>query len=129
MFGRIFLIFDHLHDEALIAGVNYEGEINQFILNDELNKVEKRLNEIMVESFDDPIFEEKESKIIYNPDDKNGYINKVNFIKKEIIAGNLFQCVPSRRIEVETDLSPITAYRNLRMKNPSPYIVRNFLTC
>lgn len=123
MFGRIFLIFDHLHDEALIAAVNYDGEINQFDLNNELNNVEKRLNEIMVESFDDPIFEEKDSKIIYNPDDKIGYINKVNFIKEEIIAGNLFQCVPSRRIEVETDISPITAYRNLRMKNPSPYML------
>lgn len=123
MFGRVFLIFDHLHDEALIAAVSYEDEINAIDLQKELDTVEKRLNEIMVESFNDPIFEEKESKVIYNPDDKQAYINKVNFIKKEIIKGNLFQCVPSRRIVIETNLSPIIAYRNLRMKNPSPYML------
>ncbi len=123
MFGRTFLIFDHLHDEALIAVASYEGETVQIDLQKELNTVEKRLNEIMVEAFDDPIFEEKESKIMHNPNDKQAYIDKVNYIKNEIIKGNLFQCVPSRRIIVETELSPITAYRNLRMKNPSPYML------
>ena len=123
LFGRIFLIFDHLHDEALIAGVSYDDEIISIDLEKEINNVEKRLNEIMVESFNDPIFEEKESKIMHNPNDKQAYINKVNFIKNEIIKGNLFQCVPSRRIVIETNLSPITAYRNLRMKNPSPYML------
>src|SRR5208337_1607130 len=84
---------------------------------------EIKLKKIMSEAFDDPLFEEKESKIIYNPNDKTAYIDKVNYIKKEIIKGNLLQCVPSRRIVVETDLSPVTAYRNLIMKNPSPYML------
>ena len=123
MFGRVFLIFDHLHDEALVAAVKYRGELINVDLQKELDETEASLNRIMSEAFKDPIFEEKESRIIYNPKDKQGYIDKVNYLKKEIIKGNLFQCVPSRRIEVETDLSPITAYRNLRMKNPSPYML------
>ncbi|MCK4798577.1 MAG: chorismate-binding protein [Spirochaetes bacterium] len=123
IFGRTFLIFDHLHDEALLTTISYKGEINRLSLKKELEKAEKRLKEIMVEAYEDPIFEEKESKIKINPDDKQAYIDKVEYIKKEIIKGNLLQCVPSRRIEIETELSPIIAYRNLRMKNPSPYML------
>jgi len=123
IFGRSFIVFDHLHDEILLAAVKYDGEMIDIDLNKELDIIEKRLKEIMSESYDDPLFEEKESRVIYNPNDKQAYMYKVEYIKKEIIKGNLFQCVPSRRIEIDTELSPITAYRNLRMKNPSPYML------
>jgi anthranilate synthase component I len=123
IFGRTFLIFDHLHDEALIACVSYGGEIKPYNLEQELHETEELLQKIMSESYNDPIFEIKESKVIYNPSDKEAYIDKVNYIKREITKGNLLQCVPSRRITVETDISPVVAYRNLRMKNPSPYML------
>ncbi|MBN2545887.1 MAG: chorismate-binding protein [Spirochaetes bacterium] len=123
IFGRTFLIFDHLHDQVLLVAVQYNGEIQQIDLKDELDAIEKRLKEIMVEAYNDPIFETRTSKVVNNPYDKKAYIDKVNFIKNEIIKGNLFQCVPSRRIVVETDIPPTIAYRNLRMKNPSPYML------
>ena len=107
----------------LIASAQYAGEEKTPDLEKEIDDAEKKLMHIMNEAFDDPLFEEKESTLIQNPNDKQSYIDKVNYIKKEIIKGNLLQCVPSRRIVVETELSPITAYRNLRMKNPSPYML------
>ena len=123
IFGRTFLIFDHLHDEALLASIFYKGEIDEIDLKKELNEAEKRLIQISVEAYDEPIFKKEKSKIKHNPKDKQAYINKVKYIKKEITKGNLLQCVPSRRIEIKTNISPITAYRNLRMKNPSPYML------
>ncbi len=123
IFGRTFLIFDHLHDQAIIAAVKYDGEIADIDLEKELESIDDNIKRILAEKFDDPIFEEKESKVVYNPDDKQNYMNIVSIVKEEIIKGNLFQCVPSRRIEIDTDLSPVVAYRNLRMKNPSPYML------
>jgi anthranilate synthase component 1 len=123
IFGRIFLIFDHLHDEALLAAALYSGETDDIDLNAVLDEAESELKRISTEAFADPMFEQKSSELVKNDRDKQGYIDKVNYIKEEIVKGNLFQCVPSRRVEVKTDLSPVTAYRNLRMKNPSPYMI------
>lgn len=123
IFGRTFLIFDHLHDEALLVAASYRGELENVDLKDELDEAESRLSQIMVEAYKDPIFEEKSSHVKFNPEDKKSYIEKVKYIKEEIVKGNLLQCVPSRRIEIETNMDPLVAYRNLRMKNPSPYML------
>ncbi len=40
--------------------------------------------------------------------------------KKEIVAGNIFQIVPSRKFEYEIDGSEIEFYKQLRKLNPSP---------
>ena len=50
------------------------------------------------------------------------YKEKVEAIKKEIIAGNLLQAVPSRRLQFECDNSALEIYRRLRAVNPSPYL-------
>lgn len=123
IFGRTFLIFDHIYDQLLLVAVQYNGEIVEIDLEKEIDELEKKIKEIARSAFIDNLEEPKITKLIPNPNDKDSYIYKVNFIKKEIIKGNLFQCVPSRRVVVETDMSPIVAYRNLRMRNPSPYML------
>lgn len=50
------------------------------------------------------------------------YKEKVEAIKKEIIAGNLLQAVPSRRLQFECENSALEIYRRLRAVNPSPYL-------
>ncbi|MBI3724346.1 chorismate-binding protein [bacterium] len=42
--------------------------------------------------------------------------------KKHIIAGDVFQIVLSRGLELETDAAPLSVYRALRAINPSPYL-------
>ncbi len=118
IFGRNFMIFDHLHDEAYLVSVQYEGEIEDIDLSKEIQSLVKRIESIEITTSND---EKMKAKII-SPDDRNDYITKVSVLKNEIYKGNLLQCVLSRTIEVESDISPITAYRNLRRKNPSPYM-------
>lgn len=122
IFGRLFLIFDHLHDEAVIAAVNYENEANPIELSTAIEEVESRINRAINDGYNGQE-EEKIAARIVSPNDKEKFMEKVDFIKDEIYKGNLLQCVISRRIEIETE-SPVSinAYRNLRMKNPSPYM-------
>jgi len=121
IFGRNFLIYDHLHDQALLISAFYRGEIEEIDLKKELDNIEKEIKEIATKESDYFRYIQKKS-IIKSPNDRESFIEKVKFLKEEIYKGNLLQCVISRRIEIETNLKPIEAYRNLRMHNPSPYI-------
>ncbi|HEY2805185.1 MAG TPA: chorismate-binding protein, partial [Gemmatimonadales bacterium] len=46
----------------------------------------------------------------------------VRAIKGHIAAGDVFQCVLSRRIEVSRRVEPLTLYRSMRELNPAPYL-------
>jgi anthranilate synthase component 1 len=46
----------------------------------------------------------------------------VRRVKAHIVAGDVFQCVPSQRAERPTSASPLEVYRALRRVNPSPYL-------
>lgn len=46
----------------------------------------------------------------------------VTRLKSHIAAGDIFQAVLSRRLEVEGAVDPLTLYRCLRSLNPSPYM-------
>ncbi|HOV12743.1 MAG TPA: chorismate-binding protein [Spirochaetota bacterium] len=122
IFGRNFLIFDHIHDTALVVSVSYSGEIEEVDLQKEIDEIQSEINRITSENHSYLPTENKKSKITDNPDDKEKFIEKVNFVKNEIYKGNMIQCVLSRRVEIETNYTPLEAYRNLRMRNPSPYM-------
>jgi anthranilate synthase component 1 len=53
---------------------------------------------------------------------KEEYIDVVNRCKQYIIAGDIIQVVPSRRIARNTYAEPFSIYRALRTLNPSPYM-------
>jgi anthranilate synthase component 1 len=50
------------------------------------------------------------------------FIDKVELIREHIRAGDCFQALLSRRIELDADFDPTTLYRCLRALNPSPYM-------
>jgi anthranilate synthase component I len=50
------------------------------------------------------------------------YEAMVRSVKEHIVAGDVFQCVPSQRAERATSASPLDLYRALRRVNPSPYL-------
>jgi anthranilate synthase component 1 len=119
IFGNSFLIFDHYTDEIYILLLNYPGyEIN---LDHELERIEKGIFDLnfnyMAES---PAAAPAELLTGQSAEEK--YKENVGVIREEIIKGNLLQGVPSRRLEIKTDLKAIDAYRNLRSANPSPYL-------
>ncbi len=53
---------------------------------------------------------------------KTSFEEQVLQAKKHIVAGDVFQVVLSRGLEVETDAQPLSVYRALRAINPSPYL-------
>ena len=50
------------------------------------------------------------------------YEEMVRSVKEHIVAGDVFQCVPSQRAERPTSATPLDVYRALRRVNPSPYL-------
>ncbi|KAG8830069.1 hypothetical protein FRC20_008506 [Serendipita sp. 405] len=58
---------------------------------------------------------------------KDGYERFVTELKKNIVAGDIIQAVPSQRLSRPTTLHPFNAYRQLRQVNPSPYMY--YLDC
>ena len=53
---------------------------------------------------------------------KQQFIRTVEKIKEYIMAGDVFQTVPSLRLELEPGVDPLNIYRALRRVNPSPYM-------
>ena len=54
--------------------------------------------------------------------DRQSFEQAVRRIKEHIAAGDIFQCVLSRRKGRRTDAKPFDIYRALRRVNPSPYM-------
>lgn len=116
--GHLFIIFDHYTDELHLVGVNYhEHEID---LEQEIKQLLAEIHDI---NFNYLLSDRKHYAVQWpQKSDKAHYISMVTHIKNEIVAGNLLQAVPSRRIEAVSDLPPFTAYTRLRRLNPSPYL-------
>lgn len=58
---------------------------------------------------------------------KEDFIRAVERIKEYILAGDVFQALIARRIELEFDFDSATLYRALRALNPSPYMYHLYL--
>jgi anthranilate synthase component I len=53
---------------------------------------------------------------------KSHFLRTVERVKDYIMAGDVFQAVPSLRLEMEPGVPPLNIYRALRRVNPSPYM-------
>jgi anthranilate synthase component I len=53
---------------------------------------------------------------------KNRFLRTVEKVKDYIMAGDVFQAVPSLRLELQPEVPPLSIYRALRRVNPSPYM-------
>jgi anthranilate synthase component 1 len=53
---------------------------------------------------------------------KEHFLRTVEKVKEYIMAGDVFQTVPSLRLELEPGVPPLDIYRALRRVNPSPYM-------
>lgn len=118
IFGRYFLIFDHLHDEAYIIGISYAKENARFDIAESISRIHQNLQNIPRTKYKSKIY----PTTVISQDKETYYAQAIKTIQKDIYAGNLLQCVPSQSMQIRTDLPPLEAYRNLRHKNPSPYM-------
>ncbi|RCV92018.1 anthranilate synthase component I [Billgrantia montanilacus] len=53
---------------------------------------------------------------------ESGFKSAVETIKEYVLAGDVMQCVPSQRMSIPYQASPLDLYRALRSLNPSPYM-------
>ncbi len=118
--GHIYIVFDHYTETMHIFGLNYNE--HQIDLEKAVEKLIKRLNDM-----DFSYVEELETHFNYKmitdlDQSKKEYIEKVEALKKHIIAGDIIQAVPSRRVQIECDAQALTVYGKLRKVNPSPYL-------
>ncbi|MCQ2573939.1 MAG: chorismate-binding protein [Treponema sp.] len=119
--GHIYIIFDHFTEQLHIFGLNYTE--HQIDLEKAVANLKNRLNDLDFSYLSSPE-EVYSSRIITDLEvSEREYKEKVVALKKEIIAGNIFQAVPSRRLQIECENSAMEIYRRLRSINPSPYLL------
>ena len=118
--GHIYVVFDHFTEKLHVFALNYNE--HQIDLDKAVSDLKKRLNDMDFSYLSAPE-EPCEVRTITNLEQsEREYKEKVEAIKKEIIAGNLLQAVPSRRLQLECENSALEIYRRLRAVNPSPYL-------
>ncbi|MBP5588155.1 MAG: chorismate-binding protein [Treponema sp.] len=118
--GHLYVVFDHFTEKIHVFALNYNE--HQIDLEKAVSDLKKRLNDMDFTYLSEPEEPCKVRTITDLKQSEREYKEKVESIKNEIIAGNLLQAVPSRRLQIECDNSALEIYRRLRAVNPSPYL-------
>ena len=119
--GHIYIAFDHFTEKLHVFALNYNE--HQIDLVGTVARLKKRLNDMdftYLEPPEDPLSVRTITDLAQSERD---YKEKVVALKKEIVAGNLIQAVPSRRLQLDCANSALEIYRRLRSVNPSPYLI------
>ncbi len=118
--GHLYIVFDHFTETIHIFGLNYtEHEIN---LEKAVTDITKRLTDLDFSYLAPPQSNETCTILTDIEASKKEYIEKVVALKKHIVAGNIVQAVPSRRLQLQCGVEALEVYRRLRSINPSPYM-------
>ena len=119
------LAFDHLRHRIHIitniinpqGGANLEARYQDALLR--IEQIEKRLSAPI--SLPPPLPGASPAAPVANYAEAE-YFGKVQKAKEHIAAGDIFQVVLSRRLEMDVRCDPFDIYRALRFINPSPYM-------
>ena len=118
--GHIYIIFDHFTEEMHIFALNYNE--HQIDLPAAMERILKRINDMDFSYVEEDVQTFKYKMLTDMEASKKEYIEKVTALKKHIIAGDLIQAVPSRRVQIECEADALAVYGKLRKVNPSPYL-------
>ncbi len=118
--GHTYIVFDHFTDTIHICGMNYT--LRSVDLEKAINEIERKINSLDFSYLEPPAPSLPSSIITDEKVSHDEYIEGVKIIKENIVKGNLLQAVLSRRLEISSEESAISAYRRLRSTNPSPYL-------
>jgi anthranilate synthase component 1 len=126
MFFNCLLAFDHVRHEIYIiatADVRQQSARKAYdqALHD-IHQIEKKLAAPLPRKYlGQPRSRTGNLKIDISVS-KAHFLKTVEKIKEYIVAGDVFQAVPSLRLKLEPGVSPLDTYRALRRVNPSPYM-------
>jgi anthranilate synthase component 1 len=126
MFFNRLLAFDHVRHEIYIiatADVRRQSPRQAYDLAvRDIARIEKQLAAPLPKKYLQPPRAQKGKLKINVSVSKKHFLSTVEKIKEYIMAGDVFQAVPSLRLELEPGVPPFNAYRALRRVNPSPYM-------
>ena len=105
----------------LLANALITSEKREHILNDALTKIKKYEKTLNAKTPKAKKFR-KIQQIIESDTTRKEFISMVERMKEHIIAGDVFQVVPSRTIITNYNAEPFDIYSELRKLNPSPYM-------
>lgn len=119
--GHIYIVFDHFTDTLHLFGLNYdEHEID---LSEAFARIQKKLSNLDF-SYLEASTEKYPYRIITDLQKSHDeYVHCVKELKKRIVAGDIIQAVPSRRLQIESQMPALETYRRIRSLNPSPYLL------
>ncbi len=121
---KVLIIFDHLKQQIEILSFAFledKRALSKVYLSEKLF-IQKVYQKILKPcKLSDLPFDRKKLRIKSNFK-KEKFINAVKKIKKYIQEGEVIQTVLSQRFSVNFKENPLTAYRYLRILNPSPYM-------
>ncbi|MEE0886567.1 MAG: chorismate-binding protein [Treponema sp.] len=118
--GHTFIIFDHFYEKIYICAQNYKE--HQIDLKAAIESIKKRLSDLDFSYLAEPETNYETTVLTDEVQSKKEYCEKVEALKKEIYAGNIVQAVPSRRLQIKSEVPALEIYRRLRSVNPSPYM-------
>lgn len=129
MFVDSMLVFDHVDRRIkVVSHIHVDAETPFEQSYDEaVERIEELAGRLAVDHLEVPV---SERTIDDTPPlerarfniTREYYDSMVERAKEYIRAGDIFQVVPSQRIELETGAHPFTVYRALRTINPSPFM-------
>ncbi len=119
MFGHSFVVFDHYTDQLYLIALNYKEK--SIDLESAIHRMEERIHDLNFNYLQDEKRDYRAEEVS-DPSHEQKYLDMVEAVRKEVVAGNLLQAVPSRRRRFKTSMPAIEAYRALRSANPSPYL-------
>jgi anthranilate synthase component 1 len=126
MFFNRLLAFDHVrHEIYIIATANVRQQSPKAAYAQavrDIEQIEKQLAAPLPKKYLAPAKPRPGKLKIDVSVSKRRFIRTVEKIKEYISAGDVFQTVPSLRLELEPGVSPLEIYRALRRVNPSPYM-------
>jgi anthranilate synthase component 1 len=118
--GHVYLVFDHFTDRIHIIAMNYQQ--HRINLAEAIAGIQARLADLDFTYLAQP---PAAAPCTVNNDEstqRETFLEGVRKIREEIIAGNLLQCVLSRRLVLESAETALEVYRRLRSASPSPYL-------
>ena len=126
MFFDETLIFDHLNKTIkVVCSVHTDGVEPEQAYRDAQQRIEATIALLRtpVSNLSDDITPTGKISLPYESNfRREDYLAGVLKCKEYILAGDIFQVVPSQRLTVRTDAAPLDIYRALRVINPSPYM-------
>ncbi len=128
MFVDTLLVFDHLrHTIKVVSHVHLDAPDLEVEYAKALERIENlilRLQQPLPPSSATLGYKqaEKTSSEVHSNISQQQYEANVEKAKEYILAGDIFQVVPSQRFRQPTSASPFMIYRALRTVNPSPYM-------